>query len=104
MSWVLLIIAGLLEALWLFAFAKSDALSNKFYAVFAMCAMAASLYLFAMSTKTIPISIAYLVWLSIGVFSISLIDHFLLGKVITAYQAFFLFLILIGVFGLKVTS
>ena len=104
MSWFYLFVAGLFEAFWLISLNKSDSFSNKTYAFIAVASMAVSLYLFSLSTKQLPVSSAYLIWLSVGVFSVAIIEHFWIGKELTTNQIFFLLVILSGVFGLKLSS
>lgn len=101
MSWLFLIFAGLFEAAWLLLFSKSHAFSHKPFALLAILAMGISVYLFGLSTKTLPIAVAYLVWLSIGALSIVMIESIYFGKVLTLAQLTCLCLIFIGVAGLK---
>lgn len=54
MYWLLLIIAGVLEAGWLIGIEKSEAFSKIPYVVFAVACMSASLLLFGLSLKQIP--------------------------------------------------
>ena len=68
MSWILLFIAGVLEAGWLVGIEKSASFSKIPYVIFAVACMTASLVLFGLSLKDIPAPTAYLVWLAIGAF------------------------------------
>lgn len=104
MSWFLLFIAGVLEAGWLIGIEKSAAFSKIPYVLFAVACMTASLILFGLSLKAIPAPTAYLVWLAVGVLSITLIKYALFGYHISAKQLLCFALILAGVAGLKLTS
>lgn len=104
MSWFLLIVAGVLEAGWLIGIEKSASFSKIPYVVFAVACMTASLALFGLSLKDIPASTAYLVWLAVGVLSISVIKYYFFGQSISATQLLCFGLILAGVAGLKLTS
>jgi len=78
MSWFILFIAGILEAGWLVGIQKPESFSKILYATFAVFSMALSLILFSMTLKGIPISHAYLVWLTVGAPSISIINNYFL--------------------------
>lgn len=104
MSWLLLIIAGMLEAGWLIGIEKSASFSKIPYVVFAVVCMTASLALFGLSLKDIPPSTAYLVWLAVGVLSITLINHYFFNQLITLKQLGCFALIIGGVAGLKLSG
>lgn len=102
--WLLLIIAGVLEAGWLVGIEKSESFSKLPYVLFAVLCMTTSLVLFGVSLKAIPAPTAYLVWLAVGVMSITLINHYFFGQLISARQLVCFGLILTGVVGLKLNS
>ncbi|MDP5138284.1 SMR family transporter [Rheinheimera baltica] len=104
MYWFILIIAGVLEAGWLIGIEKSASFSKIPYVLFAVACMTASLLLFGLSLKQIPAATAYLVWLAVGVLSITLINHYFFGQLITGRQLFCFALIICGVAGLKLSS
>tara|TARA_R110000787_G_scaffold186787_3_gene298575 strand:- start:261 stop:575 length:315 start_codon:yes stop_codon:yes gene_type:complete len=104
MSWLLLFLAGFLEAGWLVGIQKSESFTNIPYVIFAVFSMTLSLVLFAMALKDIPVSHAYLVWLAIGASSISLINHYFFEQAISIQQLFCFALIFIGVVGLKTSN
>lgn len=104
MYWLVLIIAGVLEAGWLIGIEKSASFSKIPYVIFAVACMSASLLLFGISLKQIPAATAYLVWLAVGVVSITVINHLFFGQLISIRQLFCFALIICGVTGLKLTS
>ena len=104
MSWILLFIAGVLEAGWLVGIEKSASFSKIPYVIFAVACMTASLVLFGLSLKDIPAPTAYLVWLAVGVVSITLINHVFFDQLITIKQLGCFALIIAGVAGLKLTA
>ena len=104
MSWLILIIAGCFEAGWLIGIEKSASFSKPVYVLLAAISMAVSLLLFTLSLKAIPIAMAYLVWLAVGVCAITAYNLFVLGMVLSSGQWFFLWLLVIGIVGLKLTS
>tara|TARA_R110000744_G_scaffold25934_1_gene64013 strand:- start:2117 stop:2431 length:315 start_codon:yes stop_codon:yes gene_type:complete len=104
MSWLLLFLAGFLEAGWLVGIQKSESFTNIPYVIFAVFSMTLSLVLFAMALKDIPVSHAYLVWLAIGASSISIINHYFFEQPISIQQLFCFALIFIAVVGLKTSN
>ena len=103
MSWILLFIAGVLEAGWLVGIEKSASFSKMPYVIFAVACMTASRVLFGLSLKDIPAPTAYLVWLAVGVVSITLINHVFFDQLITIKQLGCFALIIAGVVGLKLS-
>ena len=101
MSWFILFVAGVLEAGWLVGIEKSASFSKIPYVIFAVACMTASLVLFGLSLKDIPAPTAYLVWLAVGVISITLINHVFFDQLITLKQLGCFVLIIAGVVGLK---
>ena len=101
MSWFILFIAGVLEAGWLVGIEKSASFSKIPYVIFAVACMTSSLVLFGLSLKDIPAPTAYLVWLAVGVISITLINHVFFDQLITLKQLGCFALIIAGVVGLK---
>ena len=101
MSWFILFVAGVLETGWLVGIEKSASFSKIPYVIFAVACMTASLALFGLSLKDIPAPTAYLVWLAVGVVSITLINHVFFDQLITLKQLGCFVLIIAGVVGLK---
>ena len=102
MSWLILFIAGVLEAGWLVGIQKSESFTHIPYVILAIFSMALSLILFSIALKDIPISHAYLVWLAVGASSIAVINHYFFEQLLTLPHLFCFGLILVGVLGLKV--
>jgi len=104
MYWFILFLAGILEAGWLVGIQKSEYFTNIPYVIFAVFSMALSLVLFSIALKDIPTSQAYLVWLAIGVSSISIINHYFFDQPLSIQQLCCFCLIFIGVVGLKMSN
>ncbi|MFA3791045.1 multidrug efflux SMR transporter [Aliiglaciecola sp. SL4] len=104
MSWLILIIAGFLEAGWLVGIQKSESFTHIPYVLLAIISMTLSLVLFAIAIKDIPITHAYLVWLAVGASSIAIINHYFFQQSLSIAQLFCLIIIALGVIGLKIAS
>lgn len=66
MPWIVLIISGVLEAVWATALGQSDGLSRPGPTVVFFIALALSMAGLAIAMRGIPISVAYSVWIGIG--------------------------------------
>lgn len=104
MSWIVLFLAGLLEAGWLISLERSEFFAKKGFVVLAATSMLFSLVFFAYAIKQIPILHAYLVWLAIGTVTMALFNLLVSGHHLTGAQMFFMFLIILGIIGLKIST
>jgi quaternary ammonium compound-resistance protein SugE len=104
MSWILLMIAGLLEACWAVGLKYTVGFTRLGPSIFVGCAIIGSMILLAMAVKNLPIGTAYAVWVSIGVIGAAIAQPILFGEALRPAQIFFLVLLLIAVIGLKMTS
>ena len=66
MSWLILVLSGVLEAVWSTALGKSHGLSRLAPSVVFVLGLALSMGGLAYATRTLPIGTAYAVWVGIG--------------------------------------
>jgi len=66
MSWIILIISGVLEAVWATALGKSEGFTKLWPTVIFGVGLVLSMGGLAMAMRTIPIGTAYAVWVGIG--------------------------------------
>ena len=66
MSWVILVISGVLEAVWATALGKSEGFTKLWPSVVFGVALIASMGGLAWALRTIPTGTAYAVWVGIG--------------------------------------
>ena len=104
MAWLLLILAGLLEAVWAIGLKYTHGFTRLWPSVLTLATMGASFFLLAHAVRTLPIGTAYAVWVGIGTFGAILIGIFLLGEPATAGRMFFLALLMVSIVGLKLTT
>jgi quaternary ammonium compound-resistance protein SugE len=103
-SWILLFIAGVFEMIWAIGIKYTDGFTRLKPSILVLLAMAVSVYLLSLSVKTIPIGTAYAVWTGIGAASTVIMGIILFNEPVTILRIFFIFLILIAILGLKLTS
>lgn len=66
MAWMILVAAGLMEAVWAVALQKSDGFSHVVPTLVFIGALALSMIGFAIALKSLPLGTAYAVWVGIG--------------------------------------
>ena len=66
MSWIILVISGILEAVWATALGKSEGFTRLWPSVVFVGALAASMVGLAFAMRDIPVGTAYAVWVGIG--------------------------------------
>lgn len=66
MAWVILIVSGMLEAVWAAALAASDGFKRKRPAILFVVALAASMAGLAVAMTELPTGTAYAVWVGVG--------------------------------------
>ncbi|GAB2728509.1 DMT family transporter [Nocardioides pakistanensis] len=66
MAWLVLVVSGVLEAVWATALGKSDGLSRPVPSVVFFAALAASMAGLAYAMRDLPVGTSYAVWVGIG--------------------------------------
>ena len=104
MAWIILIISGVLEAVWATALGKSHGLTKPVPTTVFGVALVISMLGLAQAMRTIPTGTAYAVWVGIGA-SLTVVYAMVTGtEPVTVARALFLSLIIVGIVGLKFAS
>jgi len=104
MSWIYLIIAGLLEVGWAVGLKYTEGFSRLWPSVGTICAMFGSFGFLVAALKTIPIGTGYAVWTGIGAAGTATIGMVVLGESRDVWRILCIVLIVAGVGGLKFAS
>ncbi|AEI67180.1 quaternary ammonium compound efflux SMR transporter SugE [Corallococcus macrosporus] len=104
MSWILLVIAGLLEVCWAIGLKYTEGFTRLVPSVLTGGAIVASMVLLGLATKQLPIGTAYGVWVGIGAVGAGIMGMVLFQEPATPARLFFMSLLVIAIVGLKVTS
>ena len=103
MSWLVLILSGVLEAVWAVALGKSEGFSRVGPSVVFFVALAASMAGLAYAMRSLPTGTAYAVWVAVGA-SLTVAFGLISGSEPVSATKIVLLLGLVGcVVGLKVT-
>lgn len=104
MQWLILFVAGLFEVAWAIGLKYSEGFSKLWPSVFTIVCMIISMGLLAYSVKHLPVGTAYAVWTGIGAVGTAILGIILFGESKELLRIFFIFLIIIGIVGLKFVS
>ncbi|MCH7827093.1 MAG: quaternary ammonium compound efflux SMR transporter SugE [Bacteroidetes bacterium] len=104
MYWLILFIAGLFETAWAIGLKYSNGFTKLWPSVFTVVAIIISMGLLSYSLKSLPVGTAYAVWTGIGTVGTAILGIFLFGESKELVKIFFIFLIVVGIIGLKVFS
>lgn len=101
MPWLILIIAGLFEIAWAVGLKYSEGFSKLWPSIFTVACMIVSMGLLAYAVKHLPLGTAYAVWTGIGAVGTAIVGMILFNESKEFIRIFFIFLIIVGIVGLK---
>lgn len=104
MSWLILVVAGLLEVVWAVGLKYTHGFSRLVPSVITAVAMIASVALLSWAMKTLPVGTAYAVWTGIGAVGAAITGIILLGESASMARIASLALIVAGIIGLKLST
>ena len=96
-AWILIVVAGILEPVWVYTLERSDNFRDRMWASLTVLVVIADLYLLSVAMETLGAGMSYAVWTGIGA-----VTTFLLGVAIFRYirqgrlRLLGLYLIIIG--------
>lgn len=104
MSWVYLIVAGLLEIVWAIGMKYSAGFTRLWPSLITLAAAFASFYYLSLAVETLPVGTAYAIWTGIGAVGTSILGIVLFGEPTSPWRLLCIALIVAGILGLKVTA
>ena len=104
LAWFYLLLAGLLEVAWATGLRYTHGFTRPLPSILVGSAIVASMYLLALAQRTLPIAVAYAVWVGIGVAGTALLSAFVLHEPLRPAQWGYVMLLLVAVAGLKATT
>ena len=107
MNWIVLIIAGLFEVVFVFCLGKArEAAGSEMYLWFVgfVVALCISMLLLIKATQSLPLGTAYAVWTGIGAVGSVLVGIIVFKEPTTLLRLFFITTLIASIIGLKVVS
>ena len=101
MSWLVLVLSGVLEAVWATALGRSEGLSRLGPSVVFFVALAASMTGLAYAMRELPVGTSYAVWVGIGAVLTVVYATATGQEPVSVLKVLFLAMIVAGVVGLK---
>jgi quaternary ammonium compound-resistance protein SugE len=103
MSWFVLVLSGVLEAVWATALGKSEGFSRLGPSIVFFSALAASMAGLSYAMRGLPVGTAYAVWVGIGAV-LTVVYAMAAGtEPVSVLKVLFLVMIVAGVVGLKLS-
>ncbi|MGN0101635.1 multidrug efflux SMR transporter [Dietzia sp. CH92] len=104
MAWVVLVLSGVLEAVWATALGRSEGFTRLWPSAVFGVALVVSMVGLAYAMRDLPVGTAYAVWVGIGA-SLTVVYAMVTGaEPVSAAKVLFLAMIVGGVVGLKAVS
>lgn len=104
MSWLILVVAGLLEVSWAAALSASENFSRPAPTVLFFVTLALSMFGLSRAMIEIPLGTAYAVWVGIGVIGAVTYGVVREGDPISPAKVAFLAMLVVSIVGLRVTT
>jgi len=97
-------VAGILEPFWVVSLKKSEMFRKIPWTAAALVFIAGSMYFLSLAMVDLPASTSYAIWTGIGAAGTLVAGILLFGESATAMKLLFVFLIVAGIVGLKLTG
>ncbi|EHE6923516.1 multidrug efflux SMR transporter [Vibrio cholerae] len=104
MAWLILFLAGICEIAWAIGLKYSEGFSKPLASVATLSALVISFVLLGIALRTLPLSVAYGIWVGIGAVGTAVMGILLFGEAVSLFKLMSLALIVIGIAGLKLAS
>ncbi|ELA6922739.1 TPA: QacE family quaternary ammonium compound efflux SMR transporter [Vibrio parahaemolyticus] len=104
MAWGILFIAGLCEIAWTVGLKYSQGFTKFGASAFTIVFMLLSFWLLGIALRTLPLGIAYGVWVGIGAIGTAIVGIYLFNEPATLIKALSLLMIVAGIAGLKISA
>jgi quaternary ammonium compound-resistance protein SugE len=104
MPWIYILIASIFEICWAIGLKYSDGFTQLKAGIFTVITMVLSYVFLALGVKHLPIGTAYAVWTGIGAFGTAVYGMIYFNEPRELIRIFFIFLIITGIIGLRLTA
>jgi quaternary ammonium compound-resistance protein SugE len=104
MSWVYLVVAGLLEVGWAVGLKYTAGFTRLWPSVLTLATMAGSVGMLGLALRALPLGTAFAVWTGIGTVGTAVFGMIMLGEPAGALRLLSIGLIVAGIAGLKLLT
>ena len=103
MAWIYVLIASVFEISWAIGLKYSQGFTQLTASIFTIITMILSYVFLSLGVKELPIGTAYAVWTGIGAVGTAIYGMFLFNEPKEFIRVVFIFLIVVGIIGLRLT-
>ena len=104
MPWFLLFVAGLLEVGWAIGLKYTEGFTRLWPTIGTVAAMAISMGLLGIATKSLPVGTSYAVWVGVGAVGTAILGMVLFNEPASTGRILSLGLIVAGIVGLRLAT
>ncbi|MBD5785550.1 multidrug efflux SMR transporter [Cellulosimicrobium terreum] len=104
MAWIVLVLSGMLEAGWALSLKASEGFTKLWPSVSFVVLLVLSMAGLSYALKTLPVGVAYGVWVGIGASLTAVLAVALFGEAVSVLKIVSLVLIIAGVVGLNLSG
>lgn len=104
MIWLILFVAGLFEIAWAIGLKYTEGFTKPIPSILTVIAMIISMGLLSYAVKHLPVGTAYAIWTGIGAVGTAILGIILFQESKEFLRLIFIFLIIVGIVGLKLVE
>jgi quaternary ammonium compound-resistance protein SugE len=104
MTWIILILAGLLEVVWAVGLKYTEGFTKLVPSALTLAAMAGSVGMLGLALRTLPLGTAYAIWTGIGTVGTVIYGIVMLNEPASAMRLTCIAMIVGGIIGLKISN
>lgn len=102
MAWIYIIMAGLLEIVWVIGLKYSHGFTKIIPSIFTVVIIIFSFFLLSKALHSIPLGTGYAIFTGLGTVGTVVIGMLFLGETINPLKVFFMALMILGMIGIQV--
>ncbi|MFB6803660.1 DMT family transporter [Peribacillus butanolivorans] len=102
MAWIYIIMAGLLEIVWVIGLKYSHGFTKIIPSIVTVVIIIFSFYLLSKALHSIPLGTGYAIFTGLGTVGTVVIGMLFLGETINPLKVFFMALMTLGIIGIKI--
>jgi len=103
-AWILIVIAGILEPVWVYTLERSDNFRDRKWALLTVLVVIADLYLLSVAMETLGAGMSYAIWTGIGAVTTFLMGVMVFKESTSWIRVGCIFVIIAGIVGLNLVS
>mgnify|MGYP002564301077 FL=1 len=103
MAWIYIIMAGLLEIVWVIGLKYSHGFTKIIPSIVTVVIIIFSFFLLSKALHSIPLGTGYAIFTGLGTVGTVVTGMLFLGETINPLKVFFMALMILGIIGIKVT-